>query len=134
MIPPISCKETAPDLWKRMFGNRPIGQITLSELQDWQTQKRAINKPATVNLMLGRLRHMFKRAIEGELLDESPLRRIKFLRENNARLRDLAMIYQELLISWFKGTTFGQKRPITTTRFRRSGSDMLGAERFIPVS
>src|SRR5579864_8617975 len=42
--------------WKRTFGNRPIGQITTTELQDWQAQKRATNKPATVNLMMSRLR------------------------------------------------------------------------------
>jgi integrase len=77
--------------WKRIFGNRPIGQITTAELQDWQAQKRATNKPATVNHMMSRLRHMFNRAIEWELLDESPMRRIKFLRENNARLRYLSI-------------------------------------------
>jgi integrase len=77
--------------WKRIFGNRPIGQITLSELQDWQAQKRAINKPVTINLMLGQLRHMFNRAIEWEMLDENPLRHLRFLQMNNARLRYLSI-------------------------------------------
>lgn len=77
--------------WKRFFGSRPIGQITTVELQDWQAQKRATNKPTTVNLMMGRLRHMFNRAIEWDLLDETPFRRIKFLRPNNARLRYLSI-------------------------------------------
>jgi integrase len=77
--------------WKRVFGNRPIGEITTAELQDWQAQKRATNKPATVNHMMSRLRHLFNRAIEWELLDESPVRRIRFLRENNARLRYLSI-------------------------------------------
>ena len=77
--------------WKRFFGNRPIGQIKTAELQDWQAQKRATNKPATVNLMLGRLRHMFNRALDWELLSESPMKRIKFLSPNNARLRYLSI-------------------------------------------
>jgi integrase len=77
--------------WKRTFGTRPIGQITLSELQDWQAQKRTINKPATINLMLGRLRHMFNCAIEWGMLDESPLRHLRFLQMNNARLRYLSI-------------------------------------------
>jgi len=77
--------------WKREFGNRPIGQITAGEIQDWQARKRQTNKPATVNRMLSRLRHMFNKAVEWELLDESPMRRIKFLRENNARLRYLSV-------------------------------------------
>jgi hypothetical protein len=77
--------------WKREFGNRPIGQITSGELQDWQARKRQTNKPATVNRMMCRLRHMFNKAVEWEVLDESPMRRIKFLRENNARLRYLSL-------------------------------------------
>ena len=77
--------------WKRFFGNRPIGQIKTAELQDWQAQKRATNKPATVNLMMGRLRHMFNRALDWELLSESPMKRIKFLTPNNARLRYLSI-------------------------------------------
>lgn len=38
--------------WKREFGNRPIGQITRAELQDWQARKRLKNKPATVNRIM----------------------------------------------------------------------------------
>lgn len=77
--------------WQRHFGSRQLGDITTAELQDWQAQKRATNKPATVNLMLGRLRHMFNRALDWEVLSDSPMKRIKFLRENNARLRYLSI-------------------------------------------
>lgn len=77
--------------WQREFGNRPIGQITRAELQDWQARKRQVNKPATVNRIMCRLRHMFNKAVEWELLDESPMERLKFLPENNARLRYLSM-------------------------------------------
>ncbi len=54
--------------WKREFGNRPIGQITRAELQDWQARKRQTNKPATVNRIMCRLRNMFNKAVEWELL------------------------------------------------------------------
>jgi len=77
--------------WKREFGSRPIGQITRAELQDWQAHKRQTNKPATVNRIMCRLRHMFNKAVEWELLDESPMERLRFLPENNARLRYLSM-------------------------------------------
>jgi hypothetical protein len=77
--------------WKRQFGNRPIGQIARAELQDWQAQKHQTNKPATVNRMMCRLRNMFNKAVEWEVLDKSPMVRLKFLRENNARLRYLTM-------------------------------------------
>jgi integrase len=77
--------------WKREFGTRPVGQITRAELQDWQARKRKTNKPATVNRIMCRLRHIFNKAVEWELLDESPMERLKFLPENNARLRYLSM-------------------------------------------
>jgi integrase len=77
--------------WKREFGNRPIGQITRAELQDWQARKRQTNKPATVNRIMCRLRNMFNKAVEWELLDQSPMERLKFLPENNARLRYLSI-------------------------------------------
>jgi hypothetical protein len=37
------------------------------------------------------LRHMFNRAVEWDLLDKNPMERLKFLHENNARLRYLTM-------------------------------------------
>lgn len=77
--------------WVRKFSNRPIGQITRAELQDWQARKRQKNKPATVNRTMCRLRHMFNRAVDWELLDQSPIKGIRFLPENNARLRYLSL-------------------------------------------
>jgi integrase len=77
--------------WVREFGKRPLGQITRAELQDWQARKLQTCKPATVNRIMCRLRHMFNRAVEWELLDESPMDRLKFIRENNARLRYLSI-------------------------------------------
>lgn len=76
--------------WVREFGSRPIGQISRAELQDWQARKRQSCKPATVNRILCRLRHMFNRAVDWDLLDQSPMKGIKFLPENNARLRYLS--------------------------------------------
>jgi integrase len=76
--------------WIREFGSRPLGQITRAELQDWQAKKRQTCKPATVNRIMCRLRHMFNRAVDWELLDQSPMKGIKFLPENNARLRYLS--------------------------------------------
>jgi integrase len=79
------------NFWIREFGVRPIGQITLAELQDWQAQKRQTCKPATVNRLAGRLRHMLRKAVEWQLLAESPMKGLKFLKEHNARLRYLSV-------------------------------------------
>lgn len=88
--------------WKRHFGNRPIGQITRAELQDWQARKRETCKPATVNRAMCRLRHMFNRAVDWSLLDQSPMKGIKFLPEHNARLRFLSLEDCERLIQGCK--------------------------------
>src|SRR3989475_3905658 len=48
-------------------------------------------KPATINRDLSRLRHMLNIAVEWELLEESPMQGMKFLRENNARTRYLSV-------------------------------------------
>jgi integrase len=87
------------NFWVREFGNRQLGQITHAELQDWQARKRQVNKPATVNRIMCRLRHMLNKAVEWQLLDESPMRRLKFLRENNARLRYLSLEQCDQLIA-----------------------------------
>ena len=86
----VKTERNRVQFWLHEFGNRPIGQITRAELQDWQARKRQTSKPATVNRIMCRLRHMFNRAVDWELLDQSPMKGIKFLPENNARLRYLS--------------------------------------------
>src|SRR3989441_9595642 len=57
-------------------------------------------RPATINRDLSRLRHMLNLAVEWELLEESPMQGIKFLRENNARTRYLSLEEcQRLIVS-----------------------------------
>jgi integrase len=87
----VKTERNRVDFWIREFGNRPIGQITHAELQDWQARRRQVNKPATVNRIMCRLRHMLNMAVQWQLLDQSPMRRLKFLKENNARLRYLSL-------------------------------------------
>ena len=45
--------------------------------------------PATLNRELACLKHMFNKAIEWEKMEYNPVRRVKLLREDNARLRYL---------------------------------------------
>ena len=87
----VKTERNRVNFWIREFGNRPIGQITHAELQDWQARKRQVNKPATVNRIMSRLRHMLNMAVQWQVLDQSPMRRLKFLKENNARLRYLSL-------------------------------------------
>jgi integrase len=82
----------------RDLGSKPLGQITRAELETWQREMRLKCKPSTVNRELGRLRHMFNRAVDWGMLEESPMEGLKFLRENNARQRYLSLEECERLI------------------------------------
>src|SRR5438477_6940369 len=77
--------------WMRQFATRPLGQITRAEIEAWRRERMSKCRPATINRDLSRLRHMLNLAVEWELLEESPMQGIKFLRENNARTRYLSL-------------------------------------------
>src|SRR5437763_6073443 len=85
--------------WAREFGNRPLGQITRTEIEAWRRERMSKCRPATINRDLSRLRHMLNIAVEWELLEESPMQGIKFLRENNARTRYLSLEECQRLIA-----------------------------------
>src|SRR5438876_4178727 len=85
--------------WAREFGSRPLGQITRAEIEAWRREKMMKCRPATINRDLSRLRRMFSLAIEWDLLEESPMTGIRFLRENNARTRYLSLEESNRLIA-----------------------------------
>src|SRR6266566_4550558 len=85
--------------WAREFGTRPLGQITRAEMETWRRKKMTTCRPATINRDLSRLRRMFSLAVEWELLEESPMTGIRFLRENNARTRYLSLEESNRLIA-----------------------------------
>src|SRR6266487_4484115 len=85
--------------WAREFGNRPLGQITRTEIEAWRRERMSKCRPATINRDLSRLRHMLNIAVEWELLEESPMQGMKFLRENNARTRYLSLEECQRLIA-----------------------------------
>ena len=85
--------------WAREFGSRPLGQIAGVEIEAWRRGKMTRCRPATINRDLSRLRRMFSLAVEWELLEESPMAGIRFLRENNARTRYLTLEESNRLIA-----------------------------------
>lgn len=75
------------------FGNAPLRSFNTLIVEKYQSKKLAINKPATVNRHLATLKHMFRKAVEWEMLEEETLKkvsRVKLTRENNRRLRYLS--------------------------------------------
>ncbi len=85
--------------WAREFGSRSLGQITREEIEAWRRERMTTSRPATINRDLSRLRRMFSLAVEWGLLEESPMKSMKFLRENNARTRYLSLEECQRLIA-----------------------------------
>jgi hypothetical protein len=77
--------------WIKVFNARPIGELNRSEIEAWRRGRMTTCKPATINRDLSRLRRKLNIAVEWDLLEESPMTGMKFLRENNARTRYLSI-------------------------------------------
>ena len=75
------------------FGNVPIGQFTTMLVEQYQTKRlRSGRKPATANRDIATLSHMFTKAVDWEMVNETTLkniRKVKLLPEENQRLRYL---------------------------------------------
>lgn len=79
---------------QRCFGNIPLRYFNTRIIEEYQSKALIENKaPATINRHIGTLKHMIKKAVEWEMVEEDTLkkaRRVKLLPENNRRLRYLS--------------------------------------------
>ncbi len=77
----------------QMFGNLPLKRFNSMLLEQYQTEKlKHGNKPATVNRLLSTISHMFTKAVEWDMVDDTmikKIRKVKLLPEGNKRLRFL---------------------------------------------
>jgi integrase len=71
------------------FGNTLLTSITSEDVMNYQVMRSKEVCPASVNRDLACLKTMFNKAIEWEKASENPIKKIKFLPENNARKRYL---------------------------------------------
>lgn len=75
------------------FGNYPIDLFNTMLVEQFQTERlNKGNKPATTNRLIATLKHMFTKAVDWEMVEESVLkkvRKVKMLKENNQRMRYL---------------------------------------------
>ena len=85
------------------FGNLPLRRFNTLLVEQYQTD--LINrrlKPASVNKNISILKHMFRKAVEWEIVEEETLKRVrkvKLLEENNRRLRYLPVTECQELIN-----------------------------------
>lgn len=75
-------------VWSERFRGRTLRSILPIDIERWIARRAADGaSPATINRELSFLRRVFNVALANDLVERTPLRRIKFLRENNARVR-----------------------------------------------
>ncbi|GAB5047509.1 tyrosine-type recombinase/integrase [Thermodesulfovibrio sp. TK110] len=79
---------------KEKFGNLILRRFTTQLVEQFQVELiKQGKKPATINRKLACLKHMFTKAVEWNMIEEEVLKRVrkvKFLKENNRRLRYLS--------------------------------------------
>lgn len=76
------------------FGNLNVSNLDTRTVERWQTELLLIRKPSTVNRTLACLKHMMTKAVDWKMASEETLkqvRKVKFQKENNRKLRFLTI-------------------------------------------
>ena len=84
------------------FGNLNVRDLNTMIVERYQTKHLGTRKPATTNRMMACLKHMLTKAVDWEMASEETLkqvRNVRFLKENNKRLRFLDVNECKRLIS-----------------------------------
>ena len=75
---------------KKHFSGQFLSEITALKVEQFKSDRSKEVTPATVNRSLTVLKSLFNRAIDwGRFRGENPVRKVKFFKENNERLRYL---------------------------------------------
>jgi site-specific recombinase XerD len=76
-------------VWQAALGDRPLRQVVAGDVQRHIAKRLAEVRPASVNREIAFLKRTYNVAIADGLLETNPVRQVKLLQENNARVRYL---------------------------------------------
>lgn len=71
------------------MGDRPLRQVVAGDVQRYVAKRLTEVRPASVNREIAFLKRTYNVAIADGLLETNPVRQVKLLKENNARVRYL---------------------------------------------
>ncbi|MCK4858078.1 MAG: site-specific integrase [candidate division Zixibacteria bacterium] len=71
------------------FGGKRLGEITPLAIEGYKSKRLKKVSPATLNRELACLKHMFTKAIQWDMTRTNPVKAVRMLKENNARIRYL---------------------------------------------
>ena len=83
----------------RDFGGKYLYEITTYDIENYKMIRSKTLFPASVNRELACLKHMLNKAVEWEMLEVNPAKKVRLLRENNQRIRYLTQEEIERLYS-----------------------------------
>ena len=72
-----------------LFGDTPLAQITTWQIEKWKAEGGKRLNPVTVNRRLTVIKHMFKQAVEWDLVKSNPATSVKRFTVNSERTRFL---------------------------------------------
>jgi site-specific recombinase XerD len=76
-------------VWQAALGDRSLRQVVAGDVQRYVAKRLTEVRPASVNRELAFLKRTYNVAIADGLLETNPVRQVKLLQENNARVRYL---------------------------------------------
>ena len=74
-----------------LFGDTPLAQITTWQVEKWKAEEGKCLNPVTVNRRLTVIKHMFKKAVEWDLLKSNPATLVKRFAVTSERTRFLTL-------------------------------------------
>src|SRR5215468_10150247 len=78
------------DEFASLFGDTPLAQITTWQIEKWKAEEGRRLNPVTVNRRLTVIKHMFKKAVEWDLVKSNPANAVKRFSVTSERTRFLA--------------------------------------------
>jgi|CXWL01.1.fsa_nt_gi integrase len=113
--------ESQLTILKRSFSGQYLHEITTLGIERYKNDQMKLVSPATINRRLARLKALYNKAIEwGKFNGENPVKKVKFFRENNGRVRYLETEEITKLISNCKGNLRAIVIIAVNTGMRRS--------------
>jgi integrase len=84
-------------VWQAALGDRPMRQVVAGDVQRQVATRLTAIRPSSVNRELAFLKRAYNVAIADGLLETNPVRQVKLLKENNARVRYLTDLEEACL-------------------------------------
>ncbi|WP_117235763.1 site-specific integrase [Vibrio maerlii] len=106
----------------------PMSEISAWEVQKWISERRKQGtKPATINYSVNTLKGAFSRAVEWGVIEQSDLKSIKTIKEDNTRIRYLSEVEEIELLNAMRqrDTELREKRDSGNAFREQRGYELL---------